>query len=75
VKRKVPIETQVTAKLWIKILRCYQAASFLFANRGIGEGFSEVQATGSQRTHYIHTVGRDGNIPLIELGQLFLVSK
>jgi hypothetical protein len=65
----------VIAKLWIKILRCSQAASFLFASIGIGEGFSEVLATGSQQTHYIRTVDKDGNTPLTELGQLFLVSK
>jgi hypothetical protein len=65
----------VTAKLWIKILRCSQAANFLFANKGTGEGFSEVLATGSQQRHCIHIVDKDGNTPLTELGQLFLVSK
>ena len=68
-KRKVPIETQVTAKLWIRILRCSQAANFLFANIGIGEEFSEVLAAGSQQRHCIHIVDKDGNTLLTELGQ------
>lgn len=63
------------AKLWIKIQRCSQGASFLFANRGIAEEFSGVLATDSQQMLHTRIVDIDGNTPLVGLDQLFLVSK
>jgi hypothetical protein len=74
-ERKIPIETLVTAKLWIKILIYFPASGFLFVNRVIGEGFSKVLATDNQQMPRIHIVGRDGNTPLVALGQLFPAAK
>jgi hypothetical protein len=41
----------------------------------IGEGFSKVLVTDSQQMPRIHIVDRDGNTPLVALGQLFPASK
>ena len=73
-KPNLLIEIQVIVKLWIKILIYFLASSFLFANRGIGEGFSEVLVTGSQQMHHIQIVDKDGSTPLVGLDQLVLVS-
>jgi hypothetical protein len=74
-ERKIPIETLVTAKLWIKILIYFPTSGFLFVSRVIGEEFSKVLATDNQQMPHIHIAGRDGNTPLVALGQLFPASK
>lgn len=74
-KRNLLTELLVTARLWIKIQIYFPASSFLFANRGTGEGFVEVLVTDSLQMHHIQTVDKDGSTPLVGLGQHVPVSK